>query len=360
MALVAVPSKSSTVFVGNIPYDTTEDDIRELFSKHGKVESFRMVFDKDTRQPKGYGFCDFVDNETAVRAMKALAEVECNGRKLRLDLADNVLRGPARPAAARPALPNASSIGSGSGMLALSAGGESTSRPRLSAPPQLPAPIKTSGTTEATGIIKPATVDPATASAAVAGDVKESPEATIAAVEAHTAIAQTIAAMPQAQLMLCLGTMQELARSAPEQARASLQENPQLCYALLHAQFILGLSMSPALPPDMNETQELRAESVQRAMANQKQMAAACAAVSAPPPRPVPPRQDLNLGVAGKGMVVPPPKKRAIAPGVAAPALTMGPSTSGVVMPPPPPAGSPTALGPATPGTGAVVLPPRK
>lgn len=244
-------------------------------------------------------------------------------------------------------------------MLALSAGGESTSRPRLAGPPQPPAPIKKSGTTESSGLVKPAAVDPATVSAVAAGDVKESPEATIAAVEAHTAIAQTIAAMPQAQLMLCLGTMQELARSSPEQARAALQENPQLCYALLHAQFILGLSMSPTLPPDMNETQELRAESVQRAMANQKQMQMAVSSANAPPPRPVPPRQDLNLGVAGKGMVVPPPQKRqAIGKGINAPAL-MGPSSPGLVVPPPPPAATPAALGPATPGTGAVV-PPRK
>ncbi|CAK0833374.1 unnamed protein product, partial [Prorocentrum cordatum] len=60
-----------------------------------------------------------------------------------------------------------------------------------------------------------------------------SPEAVIAAVSAHTEIAQAMAAMPPAQLQLCLGNMQRLAQESPEGARALLQDNPQLCYALL-------------------------------------------------------------------------------------------------------------------------------
>ena len=69
--------------------DATEDDVRGHLSQGGKVESFRMVFDKETLQPKGYGFCDFADPDTAITAIKILSEKECNGRLLRLDLADN-------------------------------------------------------------------------------------------------------------------------------------------------------------------------------------------------------------------------------------------------------------------------------
>ena len=47
-----------------------------------QVESFRMVFDKDTLQPKGYGFADFADPKTAMEAIKILSEKECNGRRL--------------------------------------------------------------------------------------------------------------------------------------------------------------------------------------------------------------------------------------------------------------------------------------
>ena len=90
MALVP-GRKTATVFVGNIPYDASEDDVRAHLNQGGKVESFRMVFDKETMQPKGYGFCDFADPETAVAAIKVLSERECHGRLLRLDLADNEL-----------------------------------------------------------------------------------------------------------------------------------------------------------------------------------------------------------------------------------------------------------------------------
>ena len=65
----------------------SEDDVRAHLNQGGKVESFRMVFDKETMQPKGYGFCDFADSETAVAAIKVLSERECHGRLLRLDLA---------------------------------------------------------------------------------------------------------------------------------------------------------------------------------------------------------------------------------------------------------------------------------
>merc|ERR1719282_1051274 len=90
------------------------------------------------------------------------------------------------------------------------------------------------------------------------------PEEIMAAVHAHSDIAQTIAAMPQAQLQLCLGAMQRLAVEAPENARTLLQENPQLCYALLHGQLLLGLAMDPSLPPAGEEMQQLRAEALQR------------------------------------------------------------------------------------------------
>eukprot|EP00913_Durusdinium_trenchii_P012925 g12137.t1 len=117
-----------------------------------------------------------------------------------------------------------------------------------------------------------ASVDPATAAAAAAADPNASADVIMGSVSAHTQIAQTVAAMPQAHLQLCLGTMQdtagtsaqELAKAAPERARATLLEHPQLCYALLHAQFLLGLSLEPVLPPDGSETQQLRAEAVQR------------------------------------------------------------------------------------------------
>merc|ERR550532_2804555 len=85
-------ARSCTVFIGNIPYDAQEDDLRNIFNRVGAVESLRLVYDKDTKQPKGYGFCDYSDPDTAMSAVRNLNEVECNGRRLRIDLADNALR----------------------------------------------------------------------------------------------------------------------------------------------------------------------------------------------------------------------------------------------------------------------------
>mmetsp|Transcript_7597 Transcript_7597/g.20591 ORF Transcript_7597/g.20591 Transcript_7597/m.20591 type:complete len:351 (-) Transcript_7597:32-1084(-) len=244
-------SRSCTVFIGNIPYDALEDELRGVFSRVGAVESLRLVYDKDTKQPKGYGFCDYTDPDTAMSAVRNLNDVECNGRRLRIDLADNALRsrdGPLKASAPslplplpapdpppRPALPPALSA---SPMLSLP-GPRPVSMPAALPPDPM--------------------VDPSAAT---------SPEAIIAAVSAHTEIAQTVAAMPQAQLQLCLGSMQRLAVEAPENARALLQDNPQLCYALLHAQLLLGMTIEPSLPPDSDETKALRAEAARRPVAS--------------------------------------------------------------------------------------------
>jgi cleavage stimulation factor subunit 2 len=75
--------------VGNIPYDTTEEQLIEKFSEVGPVVSFRLVFDRETGKPKGYGFCEFKDAETAMSAMRNLNGIEMNGRPLRVDFAEN-------------------------------------------------------------------------------------------------------------------------------------------------------------------------------------------------------------------------------------------------------------------------------
>merc|ERR1712194_741785 len=65
-------------------------------------------------------------------------------------------------------------------------------------------------------------------------------------------------------LQLCLGAMQKLAVEAPEGSRCFLQDNPQLCYALLHAQLLLGLDTDVKVPASQEEMMELRAEAARR------------------------------------------------------------------------------------------------
>lgn len=76
------------VLVGNIPYDVTEEMLTKIFSEVGKVLSFRLVVDRDSGKPKGYGFCEYTDGATALSAMRNLNGYDINGRNLRVDFAE--------------------------------------------------------------------------------------------------------------------------------------------------------------------------------------------------------------------------------------------------------------------------------
>ncbi|XP_068659561.1 cleavage stimulating factor 64 [Aristolochia californica] len=82
-------SQHRCVFVGNIPYDATEDHLKQICEEVGPVVSFRLVLDRETGKPKGYGFCEYKDEETALSARRNLQGYEINGRQLRVDFAEN-------------------------------------------------------------------------------------------------------------------------------------------------------------------------------------------------------------------------------------------------------------------------------
>lgn len=101
-----IANKACSVFVGNIPYDVDEETLKKVFGTVGPVVSLRLMYDKNTRQPKGFGFCEYRDQETAYAAMRNLNNVEVGGRPLRVDWADHelkstegVLRAPGRSTA---------------------------------------------------------------------------------------------------------------------------------------------------------------------------------------------------------------------------------------------------------------------
>ena len=91
-----------SVFVGNIPYEATEEKLKDIFNEVGQVGeliilffspypysallvSFKLVYDRETGKPKGYGFCEYKDQETALSAMRNLNGYEIAGRTLRVD-----------------------------------------------------------------------------------------------------------------------------------------------------------------------------------------------------------------------------------------------------------------------------------
>lgn len=75
------------MFVGNIPYDVTEEELANLFRQFGEVVRFRLVVDNVTGKGKGYGFCDYASPEGAEAAKRATNVVQINGRSLRVDSA---------------------------------------------------------------------------------------------------------------------------------------------------------------------------------------------------------------------------------------------------------------------------------
>lgn len=80
----AANGETQSVFVGNLAFKASRDDLRELFSKYGTVHSVRIMTDRATRRPRGFGFVEMATSD-ADRAIKALDGQEFHGRPLRVN-----------------------------------------------------------------------------------------------------------------------------------------------------------------------------------------------------------------------------------------------------------------------------------
>jgi RNA recognition motif-containing protein len=74
----------TTIYVGNLPFNATEQDVKALFERHGKVESVKLINDRETGKPRGFGFVDMPQAE-AQTAIQALNGFQMNGRPLRVN-----------------------------------------------------------------------------------------------------------------------------------------------------------------------------------------------------------------------------------------------------------------------------------
>lgn len=70
------------LYVGNLSFDTSESQLRELFSQHGEVTSAALVMDRETGRPRGFGFVEFADAASARAAIEALNGHNVGGRDL--------------------------------------------------------------------------------------------------------------------------------------------------------------------------------------------------------------------------------------------------------------------------------------
>lgn len=77
------------VFVGNVTFNTTEEQLIEIFSFVGPVKNIRILQDKESGRPKGFAFIEYNDANTALAAIRRLDGSELNGRKLRVSYSNN-------------------------------------------------------------------------------------------------------------------------------------------------------------------------------------------------------------------------------------------------------------------------------
>ena len=73
---------SKKLFVGNVAWSASEDDLRNLFSQQGEIEDLVILKDKFTQRSKGFGFVTFVNDEDANNAVSELNGYNLNGRNL--------------------------------------------------------------------------------------------------------------------------------------------------------------------------------------------------------------------------------------------------------------------------------------
>ena len=73
---------STKLYVGSLPYSTTEQELTELFSQYGSVQSAKMITDRYTGQSRGFGFVEMATGEEAQKAIAALNGFALGGRTL--------------------------------------------------------------------------------------------------------------------------------------------------------------------------------------------------------------------------------------------------------------------------------------
>ena len=73
------------LFVGNLPFTATEDELRDLFSAFGEVQQVRIMTDRDTGRSRGFAFVEIADDEAAAKAVADLNGKDFNGRPLTIN-----------------------------------------------------------------------------------------------------------------------------------------------------------------------------------------------------------------------------------------------------------------------------------
>ncbi|KAL1856359.1 hypothetical protein VTK73DRAFT_8296 [Phialemonium thermophilum] len=197
---------SRVVFVGNIPYGLSEEQISDIFSGAGKVLNFRLVYDRETGRPKGFGFAEYPDADSAASAVRNLNDYEIMGRKLRVDFSNEGVTDEDGRDRDGPSGQSTSYQQQSNGNSNASANYQSTALPPLPPGRELPP-----------------------------------------GVTCTDAISRTLNTLPPAQLLDILTQMRSLATTDPGRATELLNQAPQLSYAIFQALLLMGLVSPEAI-----------------------------------------------------------------------------------------------------------------
>ncbi|KAF7174761.1 hypothetical protein CNMCM7691_003447 [Aspergillus felis] len=181
-----------SVFLGNIPYNLTEEQVKDILSSAGTVTKFRLMMNPETGKPKGYGFADFADADAAASAVRNLNDYEIMGRKIRVDWPHNNEKDSVPPDYSQTSQLPSQDVQPGQ-------------QPSAPLPPLPP------------GVEVPPHLD------------------------CPNAISQTLSSLPPNQLLDVLSQMKSLAMTDPARATELLRQAPQLAYAIFQALLLMNL-----------------------------------------------------------------------------------------------------------------------
>ena len=75
------------LYVGNLSYNVTEEDLRTLFSQAGEIKEISLIMDRETRRPKGFGFVEMTNQVDAEKAIQMFNQHEFDGRLMTVNVA---------------------------------------------------------------------------------------------------------------------------------------------------------------------------------------------------------------------------------------------------------------------------------
>lgn len=225
---MSTKTPSRVVFVGNIPYGLSEEQISELFSSAGQVLNFRLVYDRDTGRPKGFGFAEYPDADSAASAVRNLNDHEIMGRKLRVDFSNEGGAGGDDSGGGRNNdRDNGNSNYNGNNSNNNNNyNNNNYNNNNYNQPPPNGTDAQSAG-----GALPP--LPPG----------RELPPG----VTCTDAISRTLNTLPPAQLLDILSSMKQLAGTDPARATELLNQAPQLSYAVFQALLLMGLVSPEAI-----------------------------------------------------------------------------------------------------------------